>query len=431
MSNAATTRTVRRLCAILNVVIFLLATPCTAQDANPTWPTVRSIAFSGNQVTQPQTLLREMSIQVGAPANPAEIERSRQAILDLGLFRSVKVDQAPVEDGVGLTFSVREKWYILPYPRLSANSDGQDSIGAELRWNNVGGLNHSLRAVVSSSDRREEGHGRKLGYQLSYHAPFLFDSPYTLDTEVSRESVPIQLDDMPPYDQTIDQIGLIVSRKIDSSGAASQGWRAGGGLLWRRQNTAGPDAPTPWGDTYALLTQLDYRNEHDYVYSERGTAFNARYEFADQNVLSDYTYKRLTARYRYSMAFGRTPHQTLEFAAAAGDTAGDRSDTAPFTLGGTQGLRGYARNRFEGNAYYLVSASYLRPVHWNWLRFVATLEAGNVYDEPDELDANIRWSLGLGFRIRLTHLVHTELEFGIALPLDNDGARFYGYRNGF
>lgn len=417
----------------LAVLALTLPSGARAAAVDGGWATVREIDFRGNDVTQPQVMLREIEIRVGDPADPARIERSRQAILDLGLFRAVEAVQEPLADGVRVVFVVKEKWYILPYPRLSMNSDGQDALGAEIRWNNVGGLNHSLRALVSSADRREEGRGRQLGYMASYRAPFLFGTPYTLDLKGSHTTTPIDALDGTDvsYDESIDEFQVLAGRKFGDAGAASQGWSAGGGLLWRSQNTDGADAPAPWGDTYALVAQVAYRDEHDHVYSEEGTVFGTRYEIADQNLLSDYSYTRATLQYKRSIALGSTPHQTFEYGFQLGSANGGRSQTPPFALGGTQGLRGYARNSFEGSAYYLASASYLRPIGWDWLRLVATVEAGNVYAEADDINTEVRWSFGLGLRIRVPRLVGVEIETGIALPLSNDSARFYGYRNGF
>jgi outer membrane protein assembly factor BamA len=119
-------------------------------------PPVVEIRFEGNRHTRPVTMQRELLLREGDPADQGLIERSRQAIQDLGLFRSVEVLQESVPEGVRLVFTVVEKWYVLVYPRLTANSDGQNSYGAELRWNNLWGLNHSLRVLGRSRDARQD-----------------------------------------------------------------------------------------------------------------------------------------------------------------------------------------------------------------------------------------------------------------------------------
>jgi membrane-associated PAP2 superfamily phosphatase len=421
------------LAAALSLMAVVL-TPSSARAAAE--PPISDIAFRGNDKTEPQVMLREIGIAIGDPANEAAIERSRQAIQDLGLFRSVKVEQETDATGVRVTFVVREKWYLLPYPRLSANSDGQNALGAELRWNNVWGLNHSLRAVVSSADRQDEGRGRQLTYRAGYYAPFLFDSPYAVSFSVAHSVTPVdEVRHGQPwlYDESVDETEVLLSRKFGERGAASQGWSAGGGLLWRHQDTAGEQAPLPYGDAYAWVTRLDFRDVRDRIYSDIGSNFSTRFEIADRNLGSDYSYSRLTAQYRHSLPLGDTPHQTLEFLAETGSANNGPSgdDHYNFSLGGTAGLRGYRRNHFQGDFYYLASATYLRPIGWDWLRLVVGIEAGNVFEEADNLSSDIRWSLDLGLRIRATRLVNFEFELGVALPLDNQGTRFYGSRNGF
>ncbi|MGQ0502727.1 MAG: POTRA domain-containing protein [Panacagrimonas sp.] len=397
-------------------------------------PPIREIAFRGNEVTLPEVMLREMSIAPGQPADEDAIEASRQAVQNLGLFRSVVTSQEPLDDGVRVIFTVREKWYLLPYPRLSANTDGQNSVGAELRWNNIGGRNQSLRALVSSADRQDEGRGRQLSFLGSYRIPFVFDSPYTLDLSGSHAATPVEseITGMPEYDETVDEANVLLSRKFGMFGSASQGWSAGGGLLWRREDTSGIGAPDPYGDAYAVQARMGFKNVQDRIFSETGTRFSIGLETADQHLLSDYSYTRVTLDFKQSLALGSVPHQTFEWGVEAGNAnGGPRDKSWDFSLGGTNGLRGYERNSFQGDFYYLVNASYLRPLYWDWLRLVAGVEAGNVYKDADQINTEIRWSFNLGLRVRLTQLVNVEFEAGIALPMDDDSGRIYGSRNGF
>ncbi len=422
-SKGAVTTGLATLLALLGLIA-----PATARAEAA--PPIVEIEFRGNDVTHRSVMEREIFVAVGDPAEARAIERSRQAIQDLGLFRRVHAQQEPVADGVRLVFVVEEKWYLLAYPRLSANSDGQNALGAELRWNNLWGRNHSLRALVSSADRKEEGRGRQFSYLASYQAPFVLNSPYTLAVSATDATTPI--DDGVAYDETVDEFQVLLSRKIGDRGSASQGWSAGAGLRWQRQTTSGDFAPEPYGDAYALVTRIDYRDVRDRIYSDVGTSFGTRFEIADQNVGSDYSFSSLSAEYRRALPLGDTPHQTVEFAVEGGTYNNGPADGRDvYALGGTSGLRGYKRESFEGDFYYLASATYLRPLYWDWLRLSAGIEAGNAFHEADDLSTNVRWSVNLGLRVRATRLVNFEFELGVAMPLDNDGMRFYGSRNGF
>jgi len=419
--------TFHRLAILASCLLLLWCgnRPAAAQDA----VRIREIVFEGNQTTRPQTMLREMLVQEGADADPALIERSRQAVLDLGLFRFVDVRQELVEGGVRLVFTVKEKWYLLPYPRLSANSDGQNSAGAELRWNNIWGLNHSLRLIARSRDSGDTDRGREISYRAGYQAPFLLGSGYGLNLNLAHSITPIT--EPAVYDELIDEAQVLVTHHFFSVGPASQGWTWGSGLLWRKQNTEGDAAPPPYGQAKALVGQLDYRNVRFKIYSEEGNNFSARYEVADRHYGSDYSYTRVTADWDHSHAVGLMPHQTFELGLHLGLANNGPAGVDDFSLGGAAGLRGYARKSFEGDFYYLASAQYLRPLHWDWLRLAVGIEAGNAHVEADTINAYPQISLNLGLRVRLTRFVNFDFEAGFAMPMNGDGARFYADRGNF
>ena len=391
---------------------------------------ISAIEFRGNEVTREEVMLREISVRLGDTADVAQIEHSRQAIQDLGLFRKVEALQEPDGENTRVVFKVKEKWYLLAYPRLSANTDGQNALGGELRWNNLFGRNHRLRAVASSADNRDEGRGREMKLRASYSAPFVFGTPYGVDLAGARSTTPVE-GEVASYDESVTELELVGTRHFGLADAASQGWTLGSGIKWRNEDTQGEFAPDPWGDTYAWVLRAGYRDVRDHIYSETGTRFEASYDIADQHLGSDYSYSNLKAEIQRSIALGTVPHQTLELSAATGSFNNGPFGRSDYSLGGTNGLRGYDRDRFEGDLYYLLTASYLRPVYRDWLRFVATFEAGNVFADAGRMNTEVHTSFELGFRVRVPRLVNFEFELGYAFPIDDDSGRIYGSRNGF
>lgn len=420
-----------RLCGLL--LLLLCAARAAAQDVTPptpTWPAIREIAFSGNDTTRPGTMLREMSVHVGDPADPAQVEHSRQAIQDLGLFKSVNVRQEPLPDGVRLVYVVREKFFLLPYPRLSGNVDRQYSYGAELRWNNIAGLNHSLRLLVSQSEPQRNGYGKQTSYSASYLAPFIRDTAN--DLELSADHVKAPMTDAltgNPYDEQFDSAEALLMHRFSTT-AASQGWRVGGGALYQRENRSGPGAAPPYGHATALVGVLQYRDLHNQIYSEQGVIANLRHEVALRGALSDYGYSFFGADYARYLPVGEVQHQTLELSAAAGGYYSGQQEVSHFSLGGTSGLRAYSKYRYDGNAYYYGAALFQRPVGWPWLRAVGGLEVGNVADHAGTaLFRSLHADLLLGLRVRVSWFVDLQFEAGWALPLNGSGAgRFYGGR---
>ncbi|MFP5307659.1 MAG: POTRA domain-containing protein, partial [Gammaproteobacteria bacterium] len=215
--------------------VILLAACGAGFAADP--PTIVEIVFEGNEVTRPRVMQRELVVEVGDPADPQALERSRQALLDLGLFRRVHLREEPVEGGVRIVFAVDERYYILPSPRLDAKSDGRYAYGLQFRWNNVAGLNHTLRVFVEEEERRRAGIGRETSYVASYSAPFVLRSPYSVAVSGSYLTRPVEEAGF-EYTETFRAFGLGVSRFF-SDGPASQGFTVGAGLNWLQQRTDG------------------------------------------------------------------------------------------------------------------------------------------------------------------------------------------------
>ncbi|MES2491543.1 MAG: POTRA domain-containing protein [Pseudomonadota bacterium] len=392
---------------------------------------IREITFAGNNTTQPKTMLREISLKVGDVADPDRIERSRQAIQDLDLFNSVTVREEPMPDGVRVVFVVKEKFFLLPYPRLSANVDRQYSYGAQLEWNNLRGLNHSLEITASQSDANRDGYGKKTSYSAEYYAPFIADSNQNLSLSASRSSTPrnnaLTSD---PYKETQFESQVLLTR-IFSTTAASQGWTVGGGVFYQHEDRYGPGAEPPYGEATALVGIAEYRDLHLKIYSEEGTLFTLRTESAINGLLSDYGYTKFRAEYDRYIPIGEIAHQTIQLSSAFGGRFNGPQEVEPFSLGGGVGLRGYRRYTFEGNSFYYAAATYQRPVGWDWLRVVAGIEAGNVAPGANSvLFRDISADVLLGLRLRVSWFVNLEFEAGWAIPLDGSSkGRFFGGRH--
>lgn len=411
---------------LLLLAPLLLPAPAAVADD---WPVVREIAFAGNDTTRDNTMLRELSIRVGDPADPERIERSRQAIQDLGLFRSVDVQEQPVAGGVRLVFTVREKYFVIPAPRLDSNSDGQYSYGLQLRWYNAFGLNHTAKATLKYENRQQAGRGTALDFDLSYAAPFLFDSPFGLELSASRSAEPV---DAPmPHEEVRHSARAVVSRRVANGHAASQGWRVGSGLQWQAQSTRGDGAPPADGMATAWVLNGSYTGVHFNIYSDEGQRVSAEVQSTLDNASSDYDYTSVAAHYDGSWYVGSTPHQSLGlFAEAAAYHGGADDGAQPFQLGGSGDLRGYRHNFLQGDTYYYAGAEFLRPVGWDWLRGVAFFEAGNTFDGDSNVSLERSYAdVGLGLRLRATWFVRFELNIGVALPLvdagDGTGVRMF------
>lgn len=408
--------------------LLLMLSACARAEGQG-FPVIREIAFENNEVTQPRTMLREMVIAVGDPADPEKIERSRQAVQDLGLFKSVSVREETVEGGLRLVFKVRERWYILPTPRLDAKAGGEYRYGAQLRWNNLWGLDHTLNVLWERKDAKEAGVGLETNYGFSYSAPQVFDSRYSLGVFAGDAMRPLDAVGGGTYEERLQSAGFRVSRSL-SDGPPSQGWMASAGLLWQNQDTDGANAVAPYGMATAPTFGLGYRDLHLRIYSEEGVSYGGNLAFAVDGIASDYGYTRLAAVYARYLPVGTADHQTLHLFADFGTRVDGPPDNDAFSLGGNSALRGYDKDFVEGDMVYRVAAEFARPVFRRWLRWVVIAEAGNVFKQPQDFSlGRIYTSLGLGLRVRFSTFVNFEIEAGMAIPIGDDGdARFFAGR---
>jgi outer membrane protein assembly factor BamA len=413
------------------VFAFVLLTAGSMAALAAQDPRIVDIRIVGNEVTQPQVILREIDLDVGDPADAVAIEHGRQAVQDLGLFREVAIDVDRQGDGVALIVRVREKRYFLPVPRVDGNSEGDYSYGAQIRWSNVFGLNHRLIAYVeegrveSERDRESERSVR-----LRYSAPYLGGTDYSANMFADRtEQVSLDREGN-TFDETFHRLEVVATRDF-RSGRPRSGWILGSGLYWQDQTAEGQFAPPPDGRATAVVGTAEYSDLRFNLYSQTGRDFQARAEVAREGTLSDYSYERLDLDYRDFRRFGQREHQTVHLLAAGGVVTGGPRSRNTYSLGGSRRLRGYDSDAVEGDTYWYLAGEYLRPLRWDWLRLLATVEVGgarrNVFNERNR---NAYASVGLGLRARITWFVDIEIEAGIAMPLiDGDGLRFFASSN--
>lgn len=409
---------------LLSRFLAALALAASASIAQAAAVQVAEIAFEGNEETKEAVLLREVQLKPGETYDPDLAELSRQQIQNLGLFRSVEVRTEPVGAGVRVVFKVVEKWFWQAYPRLSANSDGQNSIGVEGRVSNLWGMNHSLRLVGRSRDTRDADRGRDLSVRGSYSAPFVLGERDSLRVSAAHNVIPFE--EPAAYDETIDEVEVVAIRSFGLQHKPSQGWTAGLGPIWRRQQVSDELVADSFGSSIGVVTEVGYRDGRDLIYSNDGTFFSARYEIADQNLLSNYSYSTLRANWEQSILVGSRAHQQLSYGLSFGVGNHPLDHRALFSLGGSEGLRGYERRAFEGNSFYLGYVEVMRPLYWDSLRGLVGLEFGNAGWETRDLMDSPNLSLHVGLRLKPRRLVNFELELGFAIPLSGDDPRFFG-----
>ncbi len=386
---------------------------------------ITEIRFEGNSVTKDHILKQEMTVQIGDVADPEAIENSRQAIMDLGLFEWVRWELTDAPEGKVLTVSVEEKYYILPLPLLDADPDGSYSYGAEVRFDNLGGLNQRLKLKLDSSDAVDKTDALKREVSAEYVYPRIGGSPYNLnaDLEVERREFDIVEDSAEAhYRREFRQAGVGLSRWLDTFGP-SRGWLLGGRFALEQRDFSRLSGASLLEDDQAVTVSgsVVFDALHDHGYYRSGGITGYRTDFGLKELGSDYFYNRHTFFYRRYHAFGGG--HNLNWQAQLGLANGRKFGGFAYDIGGSDTLRGY--DTIDGNAMVLGNVEYLKPV-WRKLRGVVFADVGNVYPGVLETDlTDLRTGVGLGLRWDVTWFVDLSLRLDVAYGLQSGDVQTY------
>ncbi len=399
---------------------------------------IQAIEFHGNKVTRRQILLQEMLVQVGDTADPALIERSRQAIMNLGLFKSVHSDIERREDGVVVRFHVKEKYYILPVPKLNRDDENNFSYGAEITVDNLLGLNQQLKLRYETEDAETVAGGQIVNYLLAYNYPRILGGAWSLGGEAVLNRQPVESPDS-VYEQDAWSASLKLSRWLNLRGP-SRGWQIGSGLVWRQNSYEYRTGPVTNAFTDASAVgvplSVQFIDVDDHLYSRRGVDYGYIGELGAPALGSDSHYNRHELYYRRYIHLRNRPHQNIDLQWRLALSSGELfpGEAHAYSLGGSKTLRAYPTGSVSGNSYMLVNIQYLFPLFDYYpLRFAVFADIGNAYPSNTEMHlGKVLWDIGVGFRLRLKSFVKIDLRVDAAWnPETGDTRVFAGTRDIF
>ena len=126
---------------------------------------IDSIIIQGNDITEPEIILRELTFQPADIVTDKTLNYNKERIFSLGIFTKVDLFIYPENERNILVINVEESWYIYPIPIAS------------LRENDWKKLSYGLSLVIKNFRGRNETVITRveLGYdpllQLSYYKP--------------------------------------------------------------------------------------------------------------------------------------------------------------------------------------------------------------------------------------------------------------------
>jgi len=399
---------------------------------------IRAIEFHGNKVTNPKILLQEMLVKVGDPADPALIEKSRQAIMNLGLFSTVEVVQETRDDGVALHFHIKEKYYILPVPKLNRDDENKFSYGAEITVDNLAGLNQQVKMRYETEKAETVTEGQIENYLLGFTYPRMFGSAWLFGAEMSLTRQPVE-QTVSVYEQDAWTAVVRASRWLNLRGP-SRGWLIGSGLVWRQNSYEYRDGPVTStfidANAVGIPVSVQFIDVDDYLFSRKGVDYGYIGELGAESLGSDSHYNRHEFYYRRYFLLKNRPHENLDLQFKIGLSSGEMfpGETYAFALGSSKTLRAYPTGTITGNSYVLLNLQYLTPLFgYNPLRAAVFADVGNAYPSNTEMHlGKVLWDVGVGLRLRLKSFVKIDLRVDAAWNPDTGDTRvFAGTREVF
>jgi outer membrane protein assembly factor BamA len=382
------------------------------------------VAYVGNKKTQSRLLDDQLGLIFPIELTPAEVEAAAQTLMNLGLFESVTA----VADGETLQFTVEEKSYLLAYPRLSLNGDGESSYGVTGVWDNLHGLNHKMKVTLRQSKVKEVERDTENRFTLSYQAPAVLRSSWNLGGSLDIGNSFITQDPADggqEFDESRLRLEANLGRRLENSdlvNGASISGQFGYWMIDRRADVDDISELESDGTLYvgvvAAYRQIEFR-----LYSEYGRTAGYRLDLSVPTAPDSFHFVEHVIHATWQLhGYKSLPHHNLNFRAEARVFTGGPPATAAYDFGNSV-VRGIGKGEIDGNLSLSSGVEYLAPfTHSNSLRWLAFADVGAVVDHYDDIRLDdLNMSIGGGIRWRPSWFVSVELEIAIAYLL-NDGS---------
>lgn len=418
-----------KICTSLLMLLLALLPGLT------TAATISAIKFEGNEKTKEIVLRQELLIHEGDEVDEKKIEDSRQAMMNLGLFKSVTTRMEEETAGIRLIFTVEERYYMLPIPLFNVKvindniAEGVESYtyGVQLRLDNLMGLNQRLK-IEYETEEPEDDAFENISYSPKEHIGFEYYDPRIIGTEFQfslkakhvDETVQEFEDDIltGQYRQKTASGGFNISRLLDEEWFGD-GWSAGFGMytvVTNYQDATGTGLEYEDNTRFEVSSELNLDEVKEHPYHRHGRAYGYKLTVSSTMLGSDYSYTRHLLYYRRYLPLD-IPDSNFNHQVQLGLANGD--DEEAYSLGNKNLLRGYDNDYVTGNAMFLYNGEYHQQFStYRQLRGVLFIDVGNAWESPNDIDlGRLYTSLGVGFRWRVQSFVDVTLraDYGYAV----------------
>jgi outer membrane protein insertion porin family len=398
---------------------------------------LEGFSVKGNEKTKEYVILREMRMKPGEPFNVNDARRSVQRINNLGYFEDVNVKLNPGTEpnSVILETSVIEQ-RTGTFSIGAGYSDTEGMVGlVELGDRNFLGRGDNAKILWEFGGDADE----YKNYEVSYSHPWADSKGSTVgatfydrvteyddyDTGGHRRSTYDKqrkgLDIYYARPMTEYSTNYLTLRTRDDSYDGHVGGRvdyskpAGAPGMSDYHNDFMTKYPNYIEDNFGRTNSVSL----SHVTDTRDNVFNAMeghrasmtLELAGGPLGGDFDFQKFTLEDRRYYRVGRA--HVIALRGMVGYGMGRMPESGQFSIGGTETLRGFEDEQFQGKKMYLVNAEYRFPIAKK-LQGVVFADTGNAWDgiiDDDNSMSEINIGYGVGVRFQ-SPLGPIRLDFG-------------------
>lgn len=324
---------------------------------------VDTIIVSGNDLTEEFIILRELTFKSGDTIDFETANYNRERVYSLGIFNQVVLEPKNSEGINSLNIVVEESWYIYPIPFVNIKERDWNklSFGMYLVLKNFRGRNETLSAVAAF--------GYDPTYGLTYYNPntigneniSFFSRLYYSD--VSNKSLVAEKLAGQTFEQKVISGDIEIGRRffLFHRFAVRFGFNYIESPFYLDGLSASKDRIDR---VYSLSAAYQYDTRDLAQFPQNGYYVNASYILKGMGINDiNYNVARIDLRSYYHLI--QRLHFKLRFAGRF--TVGDG---VPFydnsIIGLEDKIRGFFKNKFEGDHSYLTSAEIYYPIIEEW-----------------------------------------------------------------
>lgn len=376
---------------------------------------LEDIKIKGNDKTKDYVITREMKLKPGQPFNAKDARRGMQRVYNLGYFEDVNMKLNPGKEPNAVVLEadvVEQKTGTFAIGGGYSENDGMIGI-IELGDNNFRGTGDKVKLHWEFG-----GEASSKNYSISYTRPWLDSKETSLGFEF--------------YDMTNEYTDYENGDAYSTYDRNRKGWNI---TLGRPQNEYMKNYITLKNrkDSYVEhVDDTDVSSDEEYlhdnfgltrsvtlsrVFDNRDNVFNPTTgsyyslsaEFAGRALGGDFNFNKYTAETRRYFDVGSD--HTIAVRAEVGYADGRMPQSGKFSLGGSDTLRGYDDDQFEGDKMLLTSVEYRMPIAKK-VQGVVFGDLGNAWEGQGYKLDDLKSSIGLGVRVN-TPLGPVRIDYAV------------------